>query len=131
MNIIFLEKKLFLFSDFLNPNNTIAYKNIANKIQEYLPQVLKLANKTSEKLQQLKRDEKQLLCLIKASLSSEKIVIIEFPEKEIQKNINLFITRELYNKTIIIIGTNQRHFELCNRIINLNTNAKKIHSTNE
>lgn len=72
----------------------------------------------------MKREEKQLLCLIKASLSTEKIVIIEFPEKEIQKNINLFITRELHNKTIIIIGTNQRHFELCNRIINLDTNAK-------
>lgn len=85
-----------------------------------------MTNKTSEKLQQLKREEKQLLCLIKASLSSEKIVIIEFPEKEIQKIINLFITRELYNKTIIIIGTNHRQFELCKRIINLNTNAKGI-----
>lgn len=92
-----------------------------------MPQVLRLTNKTSEKLQKLTRDEKQLLCLIKASLGQNvKIVIIEMaPEKEIQKSIDLFITRELHNKTIIIIGTSHRHFEVCNRIINLNnTNAE-------
>lgn len=108
-----------LFRDFLNPNNTVPYKKIATKIQDYLPQVLKLPNKTSEKLQQLKRTEKQLLCLIKASLYAEKkVIIIEFPENEIHKTINNFISRELVNKTVLIIGTSHRHFEICNRIIN-------------
>lgn len=86
-----------------------------------MPGILKLPNKTSEKLQVLKHEEKQMLCLIKASLSDEKkIIIIEFPDPNIQKIINQFITRELSNKTILIMGTNHRHFEICNRIVNLN-----------
>lgn len=84
--------------------------------------MLKLPNKTSDKLQCLKREEKQILCLIKASLVPEvKIVIVEFPEMEIHKSINSFITKELTNKTIIIIGTSHRHFKICNRILNLDT----------
>jgi hypothetical protein len=114
------------FRDFLNPTNTIPYKKIANKIQEYLPQILKLPNKTSDKLQALTREEKQLLCLLKATLQPEKkIVIIEFPELEIHNSINMIITRELAHKTIIIIGTNHRHFEICNRIVNLDVIQSK------
>ncbi|KAG5671790.1 hypothetical protein PVAND_001966 [Polypedilum vanderplanki] len=107
-------------SEFLNPNNTISYKSMANKIQEVLPQILKLPNKTSELMQKLTRKEKQLLCLIKSTLKppEPKLIIIEYPDIEIQPIINLYIRREFNKKTVIIIGTNQRHFETCNRIIN-------------
>lgn len=99
---------------------------MSNKIQEVLPQILKYPNKTSEPVQRLSRKEKQLLCLIKASLSppEKKLVIIEYPDISIQPIINLFIRREFHNKTVVIIGTNHRHFETCNRIINFDIKNK-------
>ncbi|XP_070489977.1 ATP-binding cassette sub-family C member 12-like isoform X2 [Chironomus tepperi] len=113
-------------AEFLNPNNSIPYKSISNKIQEVLPQILKLPNKTSELMQCLSRKEKQLLCLIKATLKppEPKLVIIEYPDIEIQPIINLFVRREFNTKTVIIIGTNHRHFEACNRIINFDIQNK-------
>jgi hypothetical protein len=110
----------------LNPNNTIPYKAMATKIQEVLPQILKLPNKTTELMQRLSRREKQLLCLIKSTLKppEPRLVIIEYPDIEIQPIINLFIRREFSTKTVIIIGTNTRHFETCNRIINFDVQQK-------
>lgn len=85
-----------------------------------------MPNKLQESVRSLNRQQKQLLCLVKASLKTNaKIVIFEFPEIEIQPTINLFIKRDLIEKTIIVIGTNHRHFETCNRIVNLDLDLKK------
>lgn len=74
----------------------------------------------------LSRQQKQLLCLVKASLKvSAKIIVLEFPEIEILPTINEFIKRDLIEKTIIVIGTNSRHFETCNRIVNLDLDVKR------
>lgn len=74
----------------------------------------------SQSVRGLSRQQKQLLCLVKASLkSTAKIVVLEFPEIEILPTINTFIKKSLIEKTILVIGTNSRHFETCNRIINL------------
>lgn len=90
-----------------------------NKIQEILPKILMLPNKLGEMVKVLSRKEKQLLCLIKSCLRKSMIIIIEFPDDEIQEVINLFIKKEFYLKTVIVIGTNHRHFEVCSRIVSL------------
>lgn len=65
----------------------------------------------------LSRKETQILCLIRSALKPEiKLVIVEFPEIEILSIINSFIRTELRDKTVIIIGTHQKQFEICNRI---------------
>lgn len=85
-----------------------------------LPQVLQMPKKLSEMVKSLTRQQKQLLCLVKASLkTTAKIIICEFPDLEIQHTINMFIRRDLIEKTILIVGTNHRQFETCSRIINL------------
>lgn len=85
-----------------------------------------MPNKLSEPVKSLTRQQKQLLCLVKASLKANaKIVVLEFPEIEIQPIVNNFIKRDLIEKTIIVIGTNHRHFETCNRIVNLDLDIKK------
>ena len=79
-----------------------------------------MPKKLSEPVKSLTRQQKQLLCLIKATLkTTAKIVIFEFPDIEIQNIINVFIQRDLIEKTILIVGTNHRQFETCTRIINL------------
>lgn len=103
----------------------MSHKQILNKLTLALPHLVQ-SNKLSEPVRSLTRQQKQLLCLVKASLkASAKIVILEFPEIEIQAVINLFIRKDLIEKTIIIIGTNHRHFETCNRIVNLDLNPRK------
>lgn len=77
-----------------------------------------------ELVRSLTRRERQLLCLVKASVAKPMIVIIEFPDIEIQSVINLFVKRDFYNKTIVIVGTNHRHFEACTRIVNLDLLSK-------
>lgn len=92
--------------EFLNPTNSFNHKTILNKLTLALPQVLQMPNKLNESVRSLTRQQKQLLCLVKASLkTSAKIIILEFPEIEIQKTINLFIEQDLIEKTIIVIGT--------------------------
>lgn len=95
-----------------------------NKLSLALPHLLQ-PNKLSDSVRSLTRQQRQLLCLVKASLkASAKIIIFEFPELEIQPTINLFIRRDLIEKTILVIGTNHRHFETCNRIVNLDVGVK-------
>lgn len=102
------------------------HKTILNKLSIALPQILQLPNKLQESVRSLTRQQKQLLCLVKASLKkSAKIIILEFPEIEIQPTINSFIKSDLIEKTIIVIGTSHRHFETCNRIVNLDLDLKK------
>lgn len=114
------------FSEFLNPTNSANHKTLVNKLTLALPEVFQMPNKLHESVRSLTRRQKQLLCLVKASLKTlSKIVIIEFPEPEMQATINLFIQRDLIEKTIIIIGTNHRHFETCNRIVNLDLDLVK------
>lgn len=104
----------------------MSHKTILNKLTLALPALLQPQNKLSEPVRSLTRTQKQLLCLVKASLkTTAKIIILEFPELEIQPTINLFIKRDLIEKTIIVIGTNHRHFETCNRIVNLDLDMKK------
>lgn len=113
-----------IFREFLNPTNSVNHKSIMNKLTLALPHLLQ-PNRLSESVRSLTRQQKQLLCLVKASLkASAKIIIFEFPELEIQPTINLFIRRDLIEKTIIVIGTNHRHFETCNRIVNLDLGGK-------
>ncbi len=93
-----------------------------NKLQEVLPHILKHPEKLNLILKKLSRKEKQLLCLVKASLKKEaKLVIIECPEQEIQETVNLHIKKDFYQKTIIIIGSNHLHFECCNRLIDFDS----------
>lgn len=116
-------KYQIFFREFLNPTNSVSHKLLIQKLNLALPEVLQMPNKLQESVRSLSRQQRQLLCLVKASLkTSSKIVIIEFPEVEMQSTINLFIQRDLIEKTIIIIGTNHRHFETCNRIVNLDQN---------
>ena len=96
-----------------------------NKLAIALPHLLQ-PNRLSDSVRSLTRQQKQLLCLVKASLkTSAKIIVFEFPELEIQPTINTFIRKDLIEKTIIVIGTNHRHFETCNRIINLDLSVMK------
>jgi hypothetical protein len=88
-------------------------------MQELLPHVMKMPLKLMELVRNLTRRERQLLCLVKASVAKPMIVLIEFPDVDIQSVINLFVKRDFNSKTIIIIGTNHRHFETCTRIVNL------------
>lgn len=103
----------------------MSHKTILNKLSLALPHLLQ-HQKLSESVRSLTRQEKQLLCLVKASLkTTAKIIIFEFPEIQILPTINIFIKRDLIEKTILVIGTNHRQFETCNRIINLDQEVKK------
>lgn len=96
-----------------------------NKLSIALPHLLQ-PHKLSEPVKSLTKQQKQLLCLVKASLkATAKIAIFEFPDLEILPTINKFIKNDFTDKTIIVIGTNHRHFETCNRIINLDDMRKK------
>lgn len=85
-----------------------------------------MPNKLNEALRNVSRRNRQILCLIKASLKPTcKIIILEFPDLDILHTINVFIRTELIEKTIIVIGTNHRQFETCNNIVNLDLESKK------
>lgn len=97
-----------------------------NKIQSTLPYILQLPNKLNEPMRNVSRRNRQILCLVKASLKpSAKIIILEFPDLDILHTINVFIRTELIERTIIVIGTNHRQFETCNHIVNLDVETKK------
>jgi hypothetical protein len=116
----------FISSEFLNPSKQYSHKLMLNKIQATLPYILQLPKKVDEPLRNVSRRNKQILCLVKASLkSTSKIVILEYPDLDILHTINVFIRTELIEKTIIVIGTNHRQFEICNRIVNLDVEMKK------
>lgn len=65
----------------------------------------------------LSKKDKQLLCLIKSAVRKASIIVIEFPESEVQNVINKYILTHFRGKTIIMVGSNHIHFETCNKIV--------------
>ena len=88
-------------------------------MQELLPHLL--PNRLSDKIRLFSKKDKQLLCLIKAAVRKPCIIIIEFPESNVQDVVNKFILTHFRGKTVIIVGSNHIHFETCNKVVDLDS----------